>query len=99
MNEQCCIVRFPGTDYTQISLDKHQNLSEYLTVQNSPILFGCRTGICGTCLVVVEGEIPPPNEDEQEMLEILVTSNIPARLACQLDLTSNIKITRFEEDK
>ena len=99
MNEQCCIVRFPGTDYTQISLDKHQNLSEYLTVQNSPILFGCRTGICGTCLVVVEGAIPPPNDDEKEVLEILVPSNIPARLACQLDLTSNIKITRFEEDK
>lgn len=99
MNQQCCIVRFPETDYAPLSLDKHQKLSECLTLQNSPVLFGCRTGICGTCLVVVEGEIPPPNQDEKEVLENLAPSNIRLRLACQLDLTSDIKITRFEEDK
>ncbi|MBC6436085.1 2Fe-2S iron-sulfur cluster binding domain-containing protein, partial [Nostoc sp. HG1] len=44
-----------------MSLIPHQNLSEHLTIQNSPVLFGCRTGICGTCLVEVNGTIPSPN--------------------------------------
>lgn len=92
MNEQFCIVRFPETNYQPVTLEKHQNLSEHLTVQNSPVLFGCRTGICGTCLVDVEGDIPPPNEEEQEILENLAPGNKQARLACQLDLTSDIAI-------
>lgn len=98
MNEQCCI-HFPRTDHAPLTINKHQNLCECLTVQNSPVLFGCRTGICGTCLVVVEGDIPPPNEDEKEVLETLAPSNIRARLACQLKLASDIKITPFAEDK
>ncbi|MBW4562415.1 MAG: 2Fe-2S iron-sulfur cluster binding domain-containing protein [Mojavia pulchra JT2-VF2] len=54
-----CIISFPRSDYVPITLEIHQNLSEHLTIQNSPVLFGCRTGICGTCLVEVIGEISP----------------------------------------
>ena len=97
MNVQGCKVGFPGTDYQTLMLEKHSNLSEYFTVQNSPVLFGCRTGICGTCLVVIDGDIPPPSEEEKELLETLAPENSRARLACQLDLTSDIKITLFAE--
>ncbi|NEU74885.1 (2Fe-2S)-binding protein [Hassallia byssoidea VB512170] len=86
------IIRFTQSNYQPISLEKHQKLSEYLTVQNSPVLFGCRTGICGTCLVVVEGDIPPPSEEEKEILEIFAPGNEQARLACQIDLTNDIDI-------
>ncbi|MEW5857949.1 MAG: 2Fe-2S iron-sulfur cluster-binding protein [Cyanobacteriota bacterium] len=99
MNEQCCIIRFPGTDYSPLTLEKHSNLSEHLTVQNSPVLFGCRTGICGTCLVVVKGDIPPPREDEKEVLETLAPGNNQVRLACQLDLSSDIEIAAFDDEE
>ncbi|MDZ8263644.1 2Fe-2S iron-sulfur cluster-binding protein [Nostoc sp. ChiQUE01b] len=89
-----CNISFPGSDFVPITLECHQSLSEHLTVQNSPVLFGCRTGICGTCLVEVIGDIPPPQPDEQEMLETLA-ANIPnVRLACQVDVTENIEIRR-----
>ncbi|MBD2440851.1 2Fe-2S iron-sulfur cluster-binding protein [Nostoc sp. FACHB-110] len=91
-----CTVSFPGTDYPPINLPAHKNLSEHLTIQNSPVLFGCRTGICGTCLVEVIGEIPPPELDEQEILDTLVPNISNARLACQLDLITNIQIRKIE---
>lgn len=92
---ELCAIAFPGTDYPPVALQPHQNLSEHLTIQNSPVLFGCRTGICGTCLVEVVGEIPPPQADEREMLDALAVSNPNARLACQIDLTVNIEIRRL----
>lgn len=92
-----CTVSFPATNYPPISLEKDSLLSEYLTVQNSPVLFGCRTGICGTCLVVVKGDIPPPQAEEKELLEILAPENNQVRLACQLDLTSDIEIIALSD--
>lgn len=97
MHEASCVVSFPGTQYLPLALEKHQNLSESLTIQNSPVLFGCRTGICGTCIVMVEGEIPPPSDAEKEVLETLAPGNFQVRLACQLDLTSDIAIAPFVE--
>lgn len=91
-----CKISFPDTDYPPINLQLHENLSEHLTIQNSPVLFGCRTGICGTCLVEVIGEIPPAQFDEQEMLDTLAPNYPNARLACQLKLTTNIEIRRLE---
>jgi len=71
------------------------NLSEILTVENSPILFGCRTGLCGTCMVEVEvmsGTLPPPEPDEAETLRMLCPGNTKARLTCQLKLKADIKL-------
>lgn len=92
-----CKISFPGTDYPPITVQAHQNLSEHLTIQNSPVLFGCRTGICGTCLVKVIGEISPPKLDEQEMLDTLAPDYPHARLACQLDLTANVEIRKMAQ--
>ena len=89
-----CKISFPGSNFFPITLECHQNLSEHLTIQNSPVLFGCRTGICGTCLVQVIGDIAPPQPDEQEMLETLAANHPHARLACQVDVTDNVEIRR-----
>lgn len=97
MSEQQYIISFPGTSYPSIILDAHQKLSEHLTVQNSPVLFGCRTGICGTCLVLVNGETSPPSAEEREVLEVIAPEHTNARLACQLELTSNLEITHLKE--
>jgi ferredoxin len=96
MTKKKCKVQFSETNHQSIELERNQNLAEYLTIENSPILFGCRTGICGTCLVVVEGDIPPASLEEKELLEILAPENPKARLACQIQLTNDIKITKIE---
>jgi ferredoxin len=90
-----CKVSFPGCDFEPIILESHESLSERLTVQNSPVLFGCRTGICGTCLVEVIGDISPPQADEQEMLETLAPNNSQVRLACQVDVRGDVEIRRL----
>ncbi|MGD1854064.1 MAG: 2Fe-2S iron-sulfur cluster-binding protein [Leptolyngbyaceae cyanobacterium] len=90
-----CKVSFPNSDYGAVTLNPHTPLAEKLTVQNSPILFGCRTGICGTCLVTVMGEVPPPEPDEQELLDILAPDSPNARLACQLDITHDLEICPY----
>ena len=87
-----CKISFPDSGHSSLSLEAHTPLAEALTIQNSPILFGCRTGICGTCLVTVSGEVPPPNEEEQELLEVLAPNCPNARLACQLDITHDLNI-------
>ncbi len=89
-------VSFPDSKSLPLTVSEHQPLAEVLTVQNSPILFGCRTGICGTCLVEVSGNVPPPDEDERELLEVLAPDHPKARLACQLDLTGDVAMTPLQ---
>ena len=91
-----CEIQFPNTNYQPINLEQNQNLAEHLTVENSPILFGCRTGICGTCIVIIEGDILPASSEEKELLEILAPENHKARLACQIQLTNDIQIRSIE---
>ncbi|MFN6463515.1 MAG: hypothetical protein RMZ41_017105 [Nostoc sp. DedVER02] len=45
-----------------------------------------------TCLVEIIGNIPPPETDEQEMLETLAPNNLHARLDCQINVTGNVEI-------
>ena len=78
------------------------SLSQVLTIENSPLLFGCRTGICGTCIARVDvksGTLPPPTEDEKDVLDLLCPNEPKARLACQIKLSADlliepIKLTR-----
>ena len=91
-----CTVSFPQTDYPPITLQHYQSLSEHLTIQNSPVLFGCRTGICGTCLVEVIGDIPAALADEREMLDTVAPNVENARLACQIEITTNVEICRLQ---
>ena len=71
-----------------------ESLSESLDVMNAPILFGCRTGICATCLVrVISGHeaLPAVSEEESEVLE-LETDDPDCRLACQLHLSGDVTL-------
>jgi ferredoxin len=85
-------VSFPGTNHRALRLPERASLSEHLTVQNSPVLFGCRTGICATCLSEVEGDVPPPSADEREVLEVFAPDNPRARLVCQVALTADVRV-------
>ncbi|QUS60373.1 (2Fe-2S)-binding protein [Synechocystis sp. PCC 7339] len=94
-----CVISFPESNFLPLSLQFNARLGEYLTPENSPILFGCRTGLCGTCLVKVLGEVPAPEAEERELLAILAPDNAQARLACQIKLTGNIAITTYQSDE
>ncbi len=93
-------VEFPGTDHAPVKLSEGVNLSEHLTVENSPVLFGCRTGLCGTCLVEIalpgDDRLEPPGAEEVEALSIYAPGNTQARLACQIHLTVDIRLWKIE---
>jgi ferredoxin len=79
-------------------LPAQANLSEHLNIQNSPVLFGCRTGICGTCLCevrVLQGAIEPPSEDEVELIGMLAPEIPGARLACQIQGSAHIELKYY----
>ncbi len=80
-------IEFPGTRFAPQEVPERACLPLFLTVQNSPLLFGCRSGLCGTCLIEVEadaGAAEPPDADEREALSLYAPGNPRARLACQL---------------
>ena len=86
-------IDFPHTDYAPTSFSIDTPLSVGLTLQNSPILFGCRTGICGTCLVSATGNMQSVDAEEKEVLEILAPNCSTARLACQIVPTGDLSLT------
>lgn len=78
----------------KIQIESGKLLSQALDASNSPILFGCRTGICGTCLVkVIDGHenISMLTEDEKDYLELLPDPS-DLRLACQFMCTNNVTL-------
>ena len=89
-------VTFPDNpDYDPVELAEDTPLSEAFDASNSPVLFGCRTGICGTCLVEItpDAPLPAPEEYEQEVLDIYAEDNPKARLCCQVRLRANCAIS------
>ncbi len=88
-----CKIEFVDVRFAPIEVMTGQPLAEVLTVQNSPVLFGCRTGLCGTCVVGVEGDVGEASAAELEILELYATGNPLARLACQLQVRGDVVLT------
>lgn len=92
------LVRFFDRAFAPVRLPVSSCLAEHLDVTNSPLLFGCRTGICGTCLVRIDGgDLPPPSDDEKELLDLLAPGDPQARLACQVELTCDVCVEPHPE--
>ena len=93
-------IEFPGTPFPAIDLPDLASLPLHLTVLNSPLLFGCRSGLCGTCLIEVEAAsdaaLEPPDAAESEALAIYAPGNPRARLACQFALCTDVRIRKIE---
>lgn len=92
-----CKVSFFDESFAPVELAEGAALSEHLDVGNSPLLFGCRTGICGTCLLRVEGALPPASEEERELVDMLAPGDPSARLGCQIRLVGDIKVAPHPE--
>ena len=90
-------ISYRESGYESSEVPEGQTLAEELDAANSPLLFGCRTGICGTCIVEAEGEdIPPPSPEELELLEVMAPDNPKARLACQLNVRCDMVLHPLE---
>ena len=89
-------VSFSVEGHAPVEVPEGQTLSEELDASNSPLLFGCRSGICGTCISQVDTGDVPPDEEEQEIIELHAPDNPKARLACQINLTCDITIRPIE---
>jgi ferredoxin len=87
-------VSFGDASFAPVEVPGGCELAEHLDVHNAPVLFGCRTGLCGTCASVVEGDLPPPSADEAEVLDLEAPGVSGARLLCQLRPTSDLRIVR-----
>lgn len=93
-------ISFKDSELPPVEAEKDKNLSEQLTVQNSPILFGCRTGICATCIVSVsdiETTLEPAGEEELEVLEMIAPGRKDIRLACQIKPNCSMTL-KMEDD-
>ena len=93
-------IKFKESKFVDINLNEGVNLSEHLTAINSPILFGCRSGICGTCLIkIINGyeNLSAPSPEEIEALEIYGEGQNNIRLACQINIDADIEIKRADE--
>ena len=74
-----------------------QTLAEELDAANSPLLFGCRTEFCGTCVVEAVGkDIPPPDDEERELLEVLAPDNPKCSPSRQLDVRCDMVLHPLE---
>ena len=89
-------ISFLPATHSAVRLKRGALLSEHLSIENSPVLFGCRTGICATCLIAVlaqeNGELLQASDDERELLDIVAPDEQRARLACQIALCADITI-------
>jgi ferredoxin len=92
-------IKFQGSDKSFIDLNAGECLSNNLTIQNSPILFGCRIGICGTCAIEVieaDSQLEERTQDENDFLENMAPGNKRARLACQIHINTNMTIRKLD---
>ncbi len=91
-------VSFADSEKPPLRLPDGACLSEELTIDNSPILFGCRTGICGTCMIELTAEsskdIHPRTDEENELLEIMAPNRPQCRLACQIRINAHLRIRK-----
>lgn len=92
-----CEISFEGDTHPPLRLPAGAALSENLEVRNSPVLFGCRTGICGTCVIeVTRGleNLHPRTTEEEELLDVLAPNRPRCRLACQININADIRLRK-----
>ena len=88
-------LEFSSSDKTPLDLKDDVCLPDYLDPDNSPILFGCRSGVCGTCLVEVDNgaeNCTPAAPEEMELLALIADGRPKARLACQLRCRGTVRL-------
>ncbi len=82
------------TDKLTIDVPDNYPLIDLCEDHETSILFGCRDGACGACMVrVLEGaeNLTPMQDDERDFLETMAAEP-NERLACQCRVKGDVKI-------
>ncbi|MGM3309233.1 2Fe-2S iron-sulfur cluster-binding protein [Anabaena sp. WFMT] len=82
-------------DQKTIKVPINQSLIQICDEYPNSILFSCRNGVCGTCLIeVMSGmeNLSPVMEEERILLDILAPENPHIRLACQCVVKDDVCI-------
>lgn len=82
------------TDDLEINVKEGYALIDMCEDHDTSILFGCRDGACGACMVrVIEGQehLSPMQDDEKDFLETMAAEP-DERLACQCKVYGDVKL-------
>ncbi len=82
------------TDSKTIEVPLNYPLIDMCEDHDTSILFGCRDGACGACMIrVVDGKdnLSPMKDDEKDFLETMAAEP-NERLACQCIVLGDVKI-------
>ena len=88
-------ISFACDGYEPLDAELGTWLNLVLDHPGSPVAFGCRSGLCGTCAVeVVEssGPLESPDEGERETLDVVWPDRQGLRLACVMRAQSDMTL-------
>ncbi len=82
------------TDKKTIEVEKNASIIDVCETQETSILFGCRDGACGACMIrVIENpqHLSAMEEHERDFLETMAARD-DERLACQCRVIGDVVI-------
>ncbi len=82
------------TDKLTLDVPQEYALIDMCEEHDTSILFGCRDGACGACMIkVTKGaeNLSPMGEDEKDFLETMAAEE-NERLACQCKVRGDVEI-------
>ena len=93
------LVRFFRADGTldkEVEAEAGQRLLDVAWAARQPLEGACEGVMaCSTCHVLVDAQdfakLPPPSEEEEDLLDLAAHATRTSRLACQIILTDDLK--------
>ena len=82
------------TDDLTLDVKEGYALIDMCEDHDTSILFGCRDGACGACMIrIIDGKknVSPMKEDEKDFLETMAAED-DERLACQCKVYGDVKV-------
>jgi ferredoxin len=92
---EICFVSANGTVERTVTAAGGARLLDLAQANGQPLEGTCEGAMaCSTCHVLITGgdvdKLPPPSDEEEDMLDFAVGASRASRLACQIRLTDDI---------